>query len=267
MRQAISKLKRLPVVCLDGEVGRVSDFFFDDAKWTVRYLVVDTGGVLDRHRVLITPPSVQAVDTRLSVIRVGASKEAVRHAPDVDTDKPVSRQQEELLYGHYGFRPYWGGTGLWGMGPAPVALARHHDEEHPLISRDEEPSGDRHLRSVEAVTGYRIDASDGLLGQVEDLIIDDETFAIHYLVVDTNRWWFGKKVLIAPLWVQGFDWAERTCSIALSREAVKAAPEYYPGRFADEAYEAELHKHYAERGVLRKTSSTTPAAQRGTQRP
>jgi hypothetical protein len=85
---------------------------------------------------------------------------------------------------------------------------------------------DRHLRSTNEVTGYNLLALDGEIGHVDDFIVDDETWAIRYLVVATRNWWPGKKVLISPKWIENVSWEEREVAIGLSRDAIKAAPEY-----------------------------------------
>ena len=62
---------------------------------------------------------------------------------------------------------------------------------------------DTHLRSCNAVVGYHLHATDGDIGHVASYLIDEETWAIRYLVVDTSNWWMGHKVLIAPEWISG----------------------------------------------------------------
>jgi len=93
------------------------------------------------------------------------------------------------------------------------------------------------------VTGYHIEATDGDIGHVEDFIIDDETWEIRYMVVDTRNWWPGKKVLIAPQWIDRVSWDDSKVYVNLSREAIKNAPEYRPNAFNRE-YEEKLYDHY-----------------------
>ena len=65
---------------------------------------------------------------------------------------------------------------------------------------------DPHLRSSAAVTGYHIQATDGDIGHVEDFLLDDRSWTIRFMVVDTTNWWAGEKVLIAPAWIERVDW-------------------------------------------------------------
>ena len=46
---------------LDGDIGKVSEFYFDDTYWTIRYLIADTGNWLTGRQVLIAPYALGAV--------------------------------------------------------------------------------------------------------------------------------------------------------------------------------------------------------------
>ena len=120
-------------------------------------------------------------------------------------------------------------------------------ENRPAPSR-EEKSWDPHLRSTQAVTGYHIHALDGEIGHVEDFIIDDETWAIRYLVIDTKNWWPGKKVLISPAWIERISWSESEVYINLNRDRIQQSPEYTAETLLDRAYEIKLHRHYEREG-------------------
>jgi len=85
---------------------------------------------------------------------------------------------------------------------------------------------DCHLRSSNAVIGHHIKATDGDIGHLEDLLVDDYTWAIRYLIVDTSNWWGGQHVLVAPDWIKDVSWPEAKVSVDLTRQAVKDAPPY-----------------------------------------
>ena len=105
-------------------------------------------------------------------------------------------------------------------------------------------SDDLHLRSSKDVTGRAIQARDGEIGHVSDFVVDDEDWAIRYLVVDTRNWWPGKKVLISTQWIERISWAESKVCINLTRDAVRGAPEYTEEALITRDYEEELHRHY-----------------------
>ena len=94
--------------------------------------------------------------------------------------------------------------GMWGMGAYPGYLTSARAVQADMTARSAEATAsheadDSHLRSCKAVTGYHIEATDGEIGHVEDFLVDDETWAIRYLVVDTSNWWLGHKCL----WLRG----------------------------------------------------------------
>jgi len=224
---------------LDGEIGKVKDFYFDDLNWTIRYLVADTGGWLSDRQVLISPYALLAVNADEKNIAIDLTKKQIKDSPSLDSDKPVSRQFEEAYYGHYLYPIYWGGPYPWGPSPHP---ARDHE---PLgQSPQREKTWDHHLRSTCAVTGHHIQALDGEVGHVEDFIIGDDSWAIRYLVVDTHNWWPGRKALISAQWIQSVSWGERKVFVNLSREAIKLSPEYTEETLLNRDYEIGLHRHY-----------------------
>ena len=235
----------------DGRIGTVSDFLFDDASWRVRWLVVDTGHWLTGRKVLL-PPSVLGhpdVDGREFAVRL--TKQQIKDSPEIDGDRPVSRQMESHVYDYYGWYPYWG-TGIY-MGGSGIlddsmtgrsSLDEWRREEHVTDARQTE--GDPHLRSIEAVTGYHIHATDGAIGHIEDFLLGDTDWSIHYLIVDTKNWWPGKLVLIAPRLAQEINWTHRRVTLDVDRQKVKDSPLYDATTTVDGAYERHFHSYYGE---------------------
>jgi hypothetical protein len=237
------ELKGYKLKGLDGEVGNVEGFYFDDKFWTVRYLVADTGGWLTGRQVLISPYNLLSVNKDANQIDINLTKTQIENSPTWASDKPVSRQFEEDYYGYYGTPMYWGGPYMWGYDPYLV--------KDPAIWRrptQDEKTWDPHLRSTYVVTGYNIHANDGELGHVGDFIIDDETWAIRYLIIDTKNWWPGKKVLISPHWIERVSWETSEVFINLSSEQIKKSPEFTEKSLLTRVYEAELHRHYNRKG-------------------
>jgi hypothetical protein len=101
-----------------------------------------------------------------------------------------------------------------------------------------------HLQSARDVNGYRIHATDGVVGHIDDYLVDSRSWAIRYLVVDTRNWLPGRKVLLSPAWAQSVDWAAREVRVAMDREAVKNSPPHAPGNLITREYETSLHEHY-----------------------
>ena len=112
MLRRVETLRKFSIGAKDGEIGTVVEFFFDDDKWTIRYLVADTGGWLAGRKVLISPIFFGAVDWDGNVFNVNLTREQVKNSPSIDTDKPVSRQHESNFFDYYNFPYYWSGAGL-----------------------------------------------------------------------------------------------------------------------------------------------------------
>lgn len=223
----------------DGDIGRVVEFYFDDDRWVVRYLVADTGGWLSGRRVLLSPYGLGTVSDEKRQITVDLSKKQIEGSPSVEWDKPVSRQLHDVYSGYYGWPLYWGGPYMWGARPTLI-----RDTEAWKDLTKAESGADPNLRSTTEVTGYSIEATDGQIGHVEDFVIDDETWAIRYLVLDTRDWWEGKRVLISPRWISRVSWSDAKVFINLSRAAIKNSPEFTNESALTHDYESALHRHY-----------------------
>ena len=238
-----NSLKGYKLNGLDGEVGKVKEFYFDDQHWTIRYLVADTGNWLTGRQVLISPYALVAVNKEAKLININLTKKQIEDSPSLDSKKPVSRQFEEAYYGYYGWPMYWGGLNMWGAYPFIVRDSKKWRE-----SSKDHKNWDSHLRSTYDVSGHHMQAEDGEVGHVEDFIIDDETWAIRYLVIDTRNWWPGKEVLVSPRWIDHVSWKELKVFINLSMESIKQSPEYSEELLLNRDYEAKLHRHYNRQG-------------------
>ncbi len=245
MLRSTQTIKGFEIGATDGVIGTVECAYFDDSRWAIRYLVTDTGGWLSGRKVLISPRSIWAIDGPNRIVRVGLTRDQVANGPSIDIDKPVARQNEIEYSQYYGHAPYWGGPLLWGTGAVPIAPADPQSVSGATRApvEQERDAADQHLRGSNEVTGYYVAATDGHVGHVEDFLFDDETWAIHYLVIDTRNWLAGKRVLVSPEWFNEIDWAEKRVVATVSRAAIKHSPEYNPASVGRE-YEEALHRHY-----------------------
>jgi hypothetical protein len=245
MLRDASELKGLVIRATDGELGTVQEVYFDDDSWAVRYLAVETGGWFGGREVLISPYSVLRTDWDARHLDVALTKKQVENSPSIDTHLPVSRQHEVAYLGYYGYPYYWGGPYLWGPGYYPTGLAVPTvASQEKRSAKHHEASNDTHLRSTKAVTGYHIEAADGDIGHVHGFVLDEEAWAIRYIVVSTTNWWPGKKVLVSPTWIKKISWGESKFYTALTREAIKDAPEYIESKKISRDYEDDLFVHY-----------------------
>lgn len=254
----MTDLKGYTLGATDGDMGHVTDFLFDDTRWTIRYLVVETGSWLKSRKVLISPFSLAGADWTHKRLPVHISREEVKNSPDIDTDKPVSRQHEAQHADYYGLPYDRGGGGLTGAAQdAPSlasppgftggaqALARSDVTE--VMARDEptrQRNDDPHLRSCQAVIGYHLEASDGDIGHVHSMLVEEDNWAIRYLVLNTSNWWLGHQVLMAPDWVSDIRWADSRVSVNLSRQAIQTSPRFDASTPLTREQEQALYRHY-----------------------
>lgn len=245
----------------DGRIGKVADAYFDDMDWTVRYLVVDTGHWLTGPSVLITPHSVRNADFVRKLLPVDLTRDQVRSAPRSETEPPVSRQFEKEYYDYYGYPYYWEGPYLWGgtsgpyyyapAFPPPASVTPPGMEALRRSAREEgqDRKGDPHLRSIRAMKGYHVEATDGRLGTVEDLLLSEEDWRFAYLGVDTRPWLPGRSIAVPSEWARSIRWEVQAVDLDHAREDVSEAPHHHHGSPITAEYQAELEwfYHAAER--------------------
>jgi uncharacterized protein YrrD len=260
----------------DGVIGRVKDVYFDDEHWHVRYLVVDTGSWMTGRTVLISAAVLQAWEWDRRTVSIDLTREQVRNSPGIDTARPVSRQQEERLHQFYAWPYYWSGpiptsgymapgnpaaagwsaavmrdgfaTGEPGYSASSASPGADADAQRAQ-SEPERNEEDSHLRSLRAVRGYDIQAADGTIGQVDDVVIDESTWAVRYLLVDTSNWWTGRKVLVGLSHIREISWYDRTVVVDLPRDEIKASPDFDEARPLTSDYVDRLDAHYRRRGA------------------
>ena len=241
MLRSSDELRRMTIHATDGELGHVDEFYFDDDTWTIRYLVVRTGSWLSGRLVLLTPTVITGTDWTAHRLSVSLTMDQVRNSPDVGTDRPVSRLQELEYLQYYDQPPYWMlGAEVGGSAIAIDAAMRAAAAEAEAAG-SEPPT---HLRSSREVRGYHIEAIDGPIGHLHHYLIDDDTWRVRFLVVDTSTWWFGKDVVISPDWVSRVSWGGRCLNVDQAREAIKSSPAFDPHVPMTKAYADSLDAHF-----------------------
>jgi hypothetical protein len=219
MLRSLRTLERYRVSATDGDLGRIRDFLVDDEAWKIRHLVVDTGGFIGGRRVLISPASFRQVDWASRRVHLSLTALQLMNSPSVDADKPVSRQHELELYSYYDHGSYWA-----------------HNQPGDV--------DDIHLRSVNAIRNYHVHGTDAAIGHVDDFVLDEASWALRYIVVDTSNWWLGKRVLVRPQWATRVSWAEGNVYMSVTRDAIKASPIWDGDAAINGSYEHRLDEHY-----------------------
>ena len=213
---------------LDGEIGRVKDFYFDDQNWVIRYVIVDAGSWLSRRLVLLAPHAFTHFEEDGVSRPVNLTRQQIQDSPAIELHKPVSRQFEDEYYDYYQYSPYWYGGSMWGLGGYPVFLPLSQVNP-PSLNRSHGSSthDDPHLRSTLALVGYKIHTSEGEVGHVIDFIVHAKTWAITHLIVETGHWYSGKEIAIAPKHVERISYEDSKVFLDVTRNAMLEAPEYH----------------------------------------
>lgn len=206
--RSFRELRGFAIRATDGRIGTLSDVYFDDSGWQVRYCVIDTGQWTGSRYVLVGSRRLGLVDATSRDLWVRLSKAEVRRSHRAETHKPVSKQRHTPLI-----------SALSRLVPWP---GQHRTE--PDSAR---APHDRHLRSCQAVVGHRLAAIDGTIGRVDDFLIDDKAWAIRHLIIDAgDHSPAGSRVLMAPRHISGISWPQAAVSVNLTRDAVVRAPIY-----------------------------------------
>jgi uncharacterized protein YrrD len=206
----------------DGEIGKVKELYFNDQNWLIRYLIVETGNWLSYRKVLISPVALKMGSGEYGSFLINFTKDQIRNSPDIDTDRPVSRQQEVGLFGFYAWPAYWDG-GFYENGVLNT----------PDSGSIPDTTYDRHLRSTLKISGYHIHATDGVIGHVSDFIVDENSWNMIYFVVDTKNWIGGVKVLIPVEDVREISWVESAVYLNVSMDKVKGSRPFNPIEFSN----------------------------------
>lgn len=241
--RSFKKIKNIEVNANAEDCGDISDLYFQDSNWVIRYVVVDTGNWFQSENVLISPLSINRFSWDTNKVSVDLQPDQIKSAPSFNLDKPISRQFEISYFNHYQYPAYWGGSGLWGESFYPEeAIRSKYKPLHPSSGLS-----DPHLRSANEVRGYRVKTlkdDTGPFGHVEDFMFDIETWTLRYFVIDTTNFLPGKKVLISPEWVDSINWEQDEFNVRLSKDAIKSAPAYEEEAAPTRDYELALYNHY-----------------------
>jgi sporulation protein YlmC with PRC-barrel domain len=249
MMRRFGGLKGYAITTTEGDVGTFEDFLFDETSWTVRQLVVDTGSWLSGRRVLLSPRSIAGIEDVGRRMMTDLTRRQLEGSPDIDAARPVSRRHEIELAAYYGYPFYWTGPYRWGTSPGPMPFGIESPPRAAGAAADARPSRvEPELHSATDVIGYGIAAADGELGHVEDYLVDEESWAIRYLIVDPRNWWPNAHVIVGVEWFTDVSWERRTVGVDMTRDAVRKAPEWRPEQSVERDWETRLHRHHGRPG-------------------
>ena len=232
MLQNLTELYGDQLAASDGVIGHVKDFYFDDQTWVIRYLVADTGSWLSQRQILLSPHAFGHWDRDRKILPVKLTRKQIEDSPAIDSHRPVSRQDEQDYYQHYGWPAYWRGGGMWGVAGFPVVDPSPTRKEQPHHGHNQRD--DLHLRSTKAVAGYEIQAADGAIGTVRSFMVDDKSWAIGELVVETGHWYSGREILIRSDKIERIGSDESKVFVNLTKAEIEQTANYSVVQIAPE---------------------------------
>jgi sporulation protein YlmC with PRC-barrel domain len=100
------------------------------------------------------------------------------------------------------------------------------------------------LMAGSALKGYAIDAKDGRIGTVKDVLFDEKTWQVRWLVVDAGTWLTGRKVLIHPSAIAQADYVRQALHVTLTKTQVKDSPSIEQDRPVSKQMESSLYDYY-----------------------
>jgi uncharacterized protein YrrD len=239
----ISALRHFKIAASDGDAGSVSDVLFEDDTWRVRWLVVDTGSWFSNRKTLIHRSDLGEPDIATGRFHVRLTQAGIKNSRAVDADLPVSQQPYDIPpeYREIFDRASHGAFDLsFTVSELPAVLPTQLEGGVTITQR----KGDLHLRSADTLTGFHIHARDGEIGHVADFILDDGSWDIRYLVVDTRNWLPARKIVLPPSAVTDIDWRQRVISVDATQQQVKDSPPFDSEITIDRLYEELFHQHY-----------------------
>jgi hypothetical protein len=180
---------------------------------------------------------------------VNLRRDQIENSPEIDTEKPVSRQQQTVLHEYFNWPLYWT-TPFSGLPAAkfPVKSGQGATENFEPVKTTEKQNDElgSHLRQARQVIGYDIQGRDGSFGNVDDFILDDENWKIRYLVMETSSPVENKKVLISPFWIKSLRADDGEVNIDLTKQMIIDCPPFDPETPINREYEEVLYDYYGK---------------------
>ena len=252
MMHLLSDLTNFAIKATDGKIGTVADFYFDDRRWVIRYLVVNLGSALglDNRKVLLSPATIKHINHNEKIIAVDMSLSEIENSPVIDTAHSLSSNYEIDYLSYYGYAFNWdnGSQNSFAVDDETVvhvvdAKAQKSEDVFIDIDSVRRMYGDRHLRSCHEIINYQIQAADGEIGRLKSMLIDDDTWAIQCCIANTGNWWFGHQVLITPQAIRDISWGSTKIYVDMTQQQIKGAPLFDYSLTNDNRYELGVYLH------------------------
>lgn len=262
MIHTLSDLDGFALRATDGHIGHITDFYFDDRRWVIRYLVVEIGSALKSHKVLLSPAVIKHLNREEKTISVDMAVSDIEASPQINIERNVSTQYEIDYLSYYGYAFYWGNNlqnslssedeaGTLAMDDLAEKSAAKAEDIFLAIDSVRRKYGDRHLRSCHEIVGYHIQAVDGEIGHLQSMLIDEDTWTIQYCIANTSNWWLGHQVLVTPQAITDISWGSSKIYVDMTQQQVKEAPVFDPSIPVNRERELGVYLHYGRGGYAK----------------
>jgi hypothetical protein len=201
----------------DGQAGAVKDVLFDDRRWKVRHFVVETGGLLSKHKVMVDPNEAETPDPDARILPVHLTKDQVKNHPDVQSDPPRSHEFNKKR-GPDAMRSSGAGAAVGTMPDATMLNAMGASTSYEMSGVDTDP----HLRSAGDVISYGLNAGGESIGKITDFLVDEDSWDVPFAVVKLDD----RMVLLPTSKVRNVGWPDKIVMTMVSPELLKAAPAF-----------------------------------------
>lgn len=239
----LSEIKDFSIKTGTGSEFPIVDFIFDTNNWFVQYLVADIKLQNLVKRILISTSVIKSVSFEDKRIDVEPNDDLIKKSAESEADLPVSWEREIELAQL--FKWPFRRTNISEMEPEAVRkLARRLALENNLNEKDADPA----LRSFEEIKGYEIHSENEAIGRMQGLIIDSKDFKIRFLHIEIGGYFGeGQRTLIAPVWVDAFNWDKERIDIAIKKDVLTRSPAYDPEKRITPEFELQLFKYFGNR--------------------
>ena len=244
---SLNKLKMYDVVANDGQIGKIKDYYFDEKNWVVRYLLIDSCGYLNRSNGFISTSSVSNIDMRANKIHVNFSISKIGLNTKTKKETNPREKKIDIQFSDFFERPsYWGFLDSpWVVGPQGVIY-----ENIPGKNEIRLPSGQPNLPSYNQITRYQVHAIDAFLGQIVDILVNEDTWQFQFLELEKENWTDWQSTLLPYDLIERLNPGARNIEVLTNRNLVLTSPTYNPKSLPNFYFESIL-QHYQDYTQLR----------------
>ena len=210
----------------DGFIGEIKTLYFESSQWIVRYFALEGNA----RRFLIPATLFPMQNFSSSDLSLNLRKDQINNSPDIDLSQPLSRLSESTLASYYNIPSYWGPVTreeeVLQVPSEGTMIISHVTGSDIAVGAAGEllvVEQAANLYSTDEIFGFEAQAIDGDIGPVEDVMIDDYSWEMRYLIVDSARLLPGRKVLLSPQWIDSVNETDRKIRVNVTKNTVKSS--------------------------------------------